>query len=237
MDPSLLVPILGLLLVKEAGLPIPIPGDLLVLGAGVSVAGRGPDAVAVLLAILLAGYLGGSLQFAFVRGAMRRPLLALLERFGVPRSRLDALAVWLARKGSRGVALARMTPGVRIGAIAASGLAALRFPVFVQGLVAGNAVFVGGHFLLGYAAGPAAEGLIGRAGGLGIGLPLLVALAAAGAVGWPLIQRRTARGASAGASADIGEPAGGAYEAWADAACPACLALTVARQAISGGAP
>jgi hypothetical protein len=57
----------GLLFVKEAGVPIPIPGDLLVLGAGVATAGNPATAVVALVAILIAGFVGGS-----PRGA-RRP--------------------------------------------------------------------------------------------------------------------------------------------------------------------
>ena len=41
VDAAALVPLLVLLLVKEAGVPVPVPGDLLVLGAGVAAAGRG----------------------------------------------------------------------------------------------------------------------------------------------------------------------------------------------------
>ena len=127
--------LVGLLLVKEAGVPVPVPGDLLVLGAGIAAAGAGIAAGAgatipapiLLAAILAAGFVGGSVQFALVRGAFRDPLLRLLTRFGVPRDRLDGLAGWLRQRGAVGVAVARATPGVRVGAAAASGLAALPF--------------------------------------------------------------------------------------------------------------
>ena len=214
MDAVALVTLLVVLLVKEIGVPIPVPGDLLVITAGVAASGQGIIAVAVLIGILLAGYVGGSVQFVLVRGVMRERLLALFARMGVPRASLDRLADRLARHGSRGVAVARMTPGVRIGAIAASGLAALRFPVFAGGLVAGNAVFVGGHFLLGYAVGMPALELIGRAGGVLIGAAFLGILAVGGAIGWTRLRP------SRRSPAD-----GSGLPAWADAACPACLAV------------
>jgi membrane protein DedA with SNARE-associated domain len=225
MDIASLITLLALLLVKEAGVPIPVPGDLLVLGAGIAAAGRGLDALAELVAILLVGYVGGGLQFSLVRGTLRRPLLRILARVGVPPSRLDALAGWLKVRGSRGVALARMTPGLRIGAIAASGLAALRFPVFMRGLAAGNAVFVGGHFLLGFAVGAPALRLLSGAGGLAPAAALTLLVAAAGAAGWRRLARR-GRAASA-EPAPISEPAGTGYGDWADAACPACLAFAL----------
>src|SRR2546423_3188935 len=93
--------LLGLLFVKEAGVPIPVPGDLLVLGAGVATASQPALAAAVLAAILVAGYAGGGLQFGLVRGALRRVILGAMARFGIPRSRIDTIAARLSRHGAR----------------------------------------------------------------------------------------------------------------------------------------
>jgi hypothetical protein len=118
-----------------------------------------------------------------------------------------------------------MTPGLRVGAIAASGLAALRFPVFMRGLAAGNGVFVGGHFLLGYAVGEPALRLLSDAGGLAPAVALTLLVAAAGALAWRRLGRRAR--AVPTKPAQIGGPAGGGYGDWAEAACPACLALAL----------
>ena len=228
MDLAPVAGLVGLLFVKEAGVPIPIPGDLLVLGAGVAASGSGAAAPFELAAILVAGFLGGSLQFLLVRGAFRRPLLRVLARFGVSEERLERLADWLRRRGVRGVAVARATPGLRVGAITASGIAALPFPVFVAGLVAGNTVFVGGHFALGYLVGAPALELIKAAGGVAIAVVVFVALAALGAAGWASLRRRRAQ-SGAGAT-DL--PGAGA---WAEAACPACLLVTIGARAFEPG--
>ena len=127
----------------------------------------------------------------------------------------------------RGVAMARVTPGVRVGAIAASGLAALPMSVFLPGLVAGNALFVGGHFALGYMVGPTAIDLVAGGGVVAAGLVAFVALAAAGAVGWSVLRRRRMQAVGATTGQGAG---GGGFTAWADAACPACLALAVLDQ-------
>jgi len=159
----------ALLFVKEAGVPIPIPGDLLVIGAGVASAGNPVAALVTLAVILVAGYVGGSLQFVLARRALRKPLVALLTRVGVSRARIDALADRLQRGGARGVAIARATPGVRVPAIAASGIAALKMRDFEPGLVVGNTLFVGAHFALGYVVGVPAVSFI-----QGVGTPLAV---------------------------------------------------------------
>jgi membrane-associated protein len=220
VDLGPLLGLVGLLFIKEAGVPIPIPGDLLVLGAGVAAATNGASASLVLAAILIAGFVGGSLQFLLVRGALRGPLLALAARVGVSRERLDRLADWLRRRGIRGVAVARVTPGLRIGAISASGLAALPFPVFLGGLVAGNTLFVGGHFLLGFVVGAPALALVASEGGVAVGVVLVVVLAALGAAGWAWLRRRR----RAAAVSIEGLPSVGA---WTEAACPACLAISL----------
>jgi membrane-associated protein len=215
MEPIALIGLVLLLLVKEVGVPIPVPGDLVVIGAGAALAPDPPLALLGLALILVAGYLGGTAQFGLMRGAVRRPLLALLARVGVPAKRVEALAERLRRSGARGVAVARMTPGIRVGAIAASGLADLRTLTFVRGLVIGNTVFVTAHYALGFALGASAVGAIGQAGGSA--MPILIGvvlLAVLGALGWGMLRRR--RGRIVG-PVEMG--------AWADAACPACLVL------------
>jgi membrane protein DedA with SNARE-associated domain len=210
--------IAGLLFVKETGVPIPVPGDLVVLTAGVAAAGGSIDPVVGLVVIVTAGIAGGIVQFGLVRGPGRALLLGVLRRVGVPTARIDALAARLGRRGATGVAVARMTPGVRVVAIAAAAIAALGFGRFAAGLTVGNAVFVGGHFALGYVVGKPAIAVVSGAAGAAA---VVVGLAALGGVGWWLIaQRRRAGRGSLPASPDVAS--------WADAACPACLVLAVA---------
>jgi membrane protein DedA with SNARE-associated domain len=215
VEPLALAGLVGLLLVKEAGVPVPIPGDLLVVGAGAALAGEGPAAIGGLALILAAGFVGGTVQFGLLRGAVRGPMLRLLERVGIGADRIESLAARLRRTGSRGVAVSRMTPGVRVASIAACGLSGLPLGVFVAGLVIGNTVFVTAHFVLGYALGASAEGLIGQAGSFL--LPVMAGgalLATMGAIGWWLLRRR----------GPLADPLASAAS-WADAACPACLAV------------
>jgi len=209
----------ALLFVKEVGVPIPVPGDLLVLGAGVATAGDPPAAVALLAIVLFAGYAGGTIQFLLARAALRRVLISLLVRFGVPRERIEGLADRLRRGGTRSVAIARATPGVRVPAIAASGLAELPMRSFGPGLVIGNTLFVGAHFLLGFVVGLPAVALIQGAAPLAI--VVFVGLAVVGAIGWLVVRRRRQSPSSSGSTADAG------FAAWADAACPACLTMAL----------
>lgn len=210
-----LLGLFGVLFLKEAGVPVPVPGDLLVLATGAAAAHGDVDPILAITAVLLAGYLGGSVQFALLRGGLRRPFLALLERFGLTRERVERHAERLRERGSRGVAISRATPGVRVIAVAASALAALPFARFLAGLVIGNTAFVGLHFLLGFVIGPAAVSAVASFGLATTGLG--VALAIIGVAGWWWLRRRRARRPADEAQA--------AYVDWADATCPVCLTL------------
>lgn len=210
-----LLAVVGLILIKEAGLPVPVPGDLIVIGAGVAASRGDLDPSSTLALIVLASIVGGIVQYALVRSIARPVLLRILGRV-TSADRLDRQTERLRRGGARSVAVARSTPGVRIVAIAASALAAIPLVAFVTGLAIGNALFIAAHFGLGFVLGEPILAAVG--GALG---PLAIAgvlLALVGVVAWLVISRRRGR-SMATAPASIA--------AWADACCPACLSLAV----------
>jgi membrane-associated protein len=213
MPPELapLIAIVGLILVKEAGLPIPVPGDLVVIGAGVAASRGELDPLVAVVAIVLASIVGGIVQYGLLRSVARPVLLRLLGRVG-SAERVDRQTERLRRGGAKSVALARSTPGVRIVAIAASALAGVPVPAFIAGLTLGNAFFIAAHFGLGYVVGEPVVAIVGGAlGPLAIGA---VGLALVGAVGWIVLGRLRGRRATSPLPMVV---------AWADACCPACL--------------
>jgi len=215
-DAAPLLAIAGLILVKEIGVPVPVPGDLVVLGAGVAAARGDLDPGLALVALIVASIIGGAVQFGLLRSVARPAMLRLLGRLGA-RDRVELQTERLRRRGSGGVALARVTPGVRIVAIAASAIAGLPAPAFLAGLIVGNGLFIAAHFGLGFVIGEPVVRIVG--GALG---PLALAglgLAAIGLAGWVLLRRRRGEPPSDRAAQ---------LAAWADACCPACLTLAVA---------
>jgi len=192
--------------------PLPVPGDLLIIGAGATLAGDAPSAITVLAIILVAGFVGASAQFFVLGTALRRPLLAALGRLGIGEERLGGLSDRFRSGGSVSIAITRMTPGVRIAVIPAAAVARLPFMVFLPGIVAGNAVFVTAHFGVGFLFGAYAKDLIERFGWTAIAIVAVLAVLAI--AGWLIIRRRRA----AEAQTD-------AYECWADCSCPACVAI------------
>ena len=215
-----LIAIVGLILVKEAGVPVPVPGDLIVIGAGVAASRGDLDAPSALALIVVASIVGGAVQYGLIRSVARPLLLRLLGRV-TSAERLDQQTDRLRRGGARSVALARSTPGVRIVAVAASALAAIPPVAFIGGLAIGNALFIAAHFGLGYILG---EPLLAAVGGaLGPLAAVGVVVAGIGAIAWFVIFRGRP---GAGSAAPTVVPT---IAAWADACCPACLALAVVR--------
>lgn len=71
MDLPALLFLAAVLAIKEAGLPIPVPGDLLVIGAGVAATRGGLPVVAIVVVLVAATVVGGVVQFVLVRGRAR----------------------------------------------------------------------------------------------------------------------------------------------------------------------
>lgn len=208
--------------VKAAGVPIPIPGDLVVLATAARAAdgklALGPAYVALLLALLL----GGSAQFALVRGPGRGVIDHFGRFVGLTPARLEAAAGVARRGGLTAVSLAIFTPGLRAVVVAACGLAALPLRTFLPGLAVGNAANLALHFAIGYLGWPVVAGLAqGLSPTLAIGAAL--AILASGLGVWILVRRRQRPDASPG------EVAADALASWHEATCPACLAVGALR--------
>jgi membrane protein DedA with SNARE-associated domain len=193
----------GLLLAMEAGVPVPVPADLVILLLGERVSAGAVPLWLALVVLELVAVAGTAALFLLARG----PAAAVLERAG-PRvgltgARLARATALLERRGAAALATGRCTPGLRTVTAVAAASAGLRPGLALPALVLGSSLFLQAHFLLGLALGPAARDLLE-----GARLPLLLALAVAlaVAVAWLLRRRRLAAG-----------------RVLAEGCCPACL--------------
>ena len=197
---------LGLLLPMEAGVPIPVPADLVMLLVGERVAaGRFPLWAAV-LALEVVAVLGTAALFVAARG----PGHALVERFGtrigLTPDRMDRATATVERRGRAALVVGRATPGVRTVTVIAAGASGVKPRRAIPALALGASVFLQLHLVLGYFLGPAARDALDHARGPAIAVFGGLVLAAAAF----LLVRRGRRG-------------GG--QAFAEAACPLCLTL------------
>jgi membrane-associated protein len=206
-----------LILIKEIGVPVPVPGDLLIIGAGAATARGDAPPIVLLAALIGASVVGGAIQFGLLRSVASGTVLRLLSRVA-GEERIAAQATRLRNAGARGVALVRMTPGVRIPSIPACAVAAVPVPAFIAGLAVGNGVFIAAHFGLGFVAGEAVVSTVSEF--LGPIAIAIVVLAIIGAVGWAVLMRRRRQDDERHLLETEGR--------WADACCPVCLGAAAA---------
>ena len=195
-----------LLAAMEAGVPIPVPSDalILVLGERTS-AGRFP-LLLVVVALELVAAVGTAVLFYGVRGPGRAVLDRVGPRVGLTAERLARATGLIDRRGTGALLVGRATPGLRTVTVVAAGSSSLAARRALPPLVLGSSVFVQLHLVLGYVLGPAARDALDRA--KGPTLAVLLAVGVAGVAYW-LWRRGARRGAQAAG----------------EACCPACLAL------------
>lgn len=198
----------GVLLV-EGGVPVPVPADLLVLLTGERAAAGAIPLWLAALVLEVVAVAGTAALFLATRGPARVVLQRLVDRVGIRARRLFDAARRAEERRPVALAVGRATPGLRTLTVVIAALAGVRPRVALPALVAGSTVFLQGHLLLGWALGPVAETLLSKAR-VAV-LVVLVALLLAAAAVW---LRRRGR--------EVGE------RGFAEASCPACIALAAA---------
>ncbi|MBM2810749.1 MAG: associated Golgi protein [Chloroflexi bacterium] len=210
-----LIAIFTVMLLKEAGLPVPVPSDLIMITAGVQAATGAFSLWQLGVALLVAIFVGGTIQYFLARNLGRQAIYRVGRLVGLTAARLDGAIGRLQRRGPVAIFVGLNLPGARAGIVVAAGLARLAYAVFAPWMVAGSAVFYGWHIALGYLVGPSATTLL-ESVHLPI-VPVIAALAVVGLGGWLVLRRRRS---------DIAESSTlDSLYSWSEAACPACLAV------------
>src|SRR5437879_1192172 len=198
----------AIMLLKAAGVPVPIPGDVILLATAARAAEGKVLVWLAFGALLLALLVGGALQFYLARGPARRLVVKYGQRVGLTEQRLDRVAASARRGGLLGIGLAVLTPGVRSAVIPACGLSGVPLRLFLPGLALGSAIDLALHFAIGYAGSSILATIVQPSPVLLVGLLAIVGLGA-----WLVIARRRKA------------PSEVALSAWVQATCPVCLVL------------
>jgi membrane protein DedA with SNARE-associated domain len=205
---------LALLLPMEAGVPIPIPADLVMFTVGErAAAGAFPLWLAV-AGFEVVSIIGTTVLFLACRGPAHR----LVTRFGLSQARVSRGAAVVERRGRSALAIGRGTPGLRTVTVLAAAASGLGWRRALPALILGSSVFLQLHLVLGLLLGPLADQAFDAAKG-----PALLALAAC--VAGAFVFWRVRRGRRGGA------------EAWAEAACPVCVGLGIISDRVPALAP
>ena len=198
----------AVMLVKAIGIPIPIPGDVIMLATAARAAEGKVLLWLAFVGLLAALVLGGTLQFLLARGPARSVVIRYGNRLGLTEARLDQASARMRKGGLLAVGVAVLTPGVRTAVIPASGLASIPIRIFLPGLALGSAVDLALHFAIGFAGSSILATIVQPAP-----IAVIAVLAVIGLAAWLLLARR--RRASAAT----------AVNAWAQATCPVCLVV------------
>ena len=204
---------LVVLLPMEAGVPIPLPADLVMFTVGERVAaGKFPLWLAVggfeVIAVV-----GTTALFIASRGPAHRIIARFGPRLGLTQARVGRAAAFAETRGRPGLALGRGTPGLRTITVIAAGVSGLSWRRALPALILGSSVFLQVHLVLGLLLGPLAVRAFDQA--KGPALAALAALVAGTLIFWRARRRKRA-----------------APGAWMEATCPACIGVTLLAQRV-----
>lgn len=119
-----------LLFLEEAGIPLPVPGDVLVAWAG----SRHTHSLGYTLSVLMACSVGVFLGSSLLYTVMRRRGRPLLERYGryvhLSERRLNRMERWFRRHGVLAILCGRMIPGLRMPTTVMAGLSDVPYRVY-----------------------------------------------------------------------------------------------------------
>src|SRR5579872_111748 len=138
------------LALEEGGLPIPVPGDFLMLAFGV----RAREGSIVLWQVIAAMEVGTIVGSSLLYVLARRHGRGLVERIGpfvgIGQAQLDRAERQLRRRGAVAVVLGRLLPGMRILTAIACGIFRVPYRVFLPAMSVGSLVYIVGYTMLGY---------------------------------------------------------------------------------------
>jgi membrane protein DedA with SNARE-associated domain len=156
LDAHPLIIIAALIFIEELGVPSPVPGDLMMLLAGVEVAQHRQHLWVVLLVQELATVAGASMLFLASR-RVGRPFVMRYGRFiHLTPERLGRVETAVRRYGPWSVVAGRLIPGLRIITPIAVGVLDEPFLIFLPALAFGGFLYILALTLTGVAFGPVA---------------------------------------------------------------------------------
>jgi membrane-associated protein len=140
--------------IEEAGIPLPVPGDLLIAYFGWR-AGRDPIEVAqVILTCALASTAGTQAPYWLARRFGHRVAEGAAFWLDIDPRAVDSLLKRVERNGFRGVLIARLIPGLRVAVSLVAGTAGVPPLRFAGAVFAAAAIYWTGWVLLGVFVGP-----------------------------------------------------------------------------------
>ena len=189
------------ILIEESGIPIPVPGDTLVMLAGTQTPHTIGHTLAVVGVSSLAVFLGSSVLFTLVhRGG--RPLLQIWQICTLERAAPGSDGTWFASRGRGAVIVGRLIPGLRIPTTIMAGISGIAYSEFALTAAIAAVVWSAFYYALGTVLGRTAPLVVAVVADvlddvprwlLVLAILILLASAGWGATTWRIRQLRLRR--------------------------------------------
>jgi membrane protein DedA with SNARE-associated domain len=200
---------LAQLVPMEAGVPIPLPADLVMFAVGERVAAGAFPLWLAVVGFEVVAIVGTTALFAACRGPAHRVIARFGPRLGLTRARVSRMAAYVEARGLPVLAAGRGTPGLRTLTVVAAGASGLNARRALPALIIGSSLFLQLHLVLGLLLGPLADRAFDRAKGPALAATAVLVVAVV--VFWRVRRRRRAA----------------APAAWMEASCPACIGVSL----------
>jgi len=179
--------------VEEAGVPLPVPGDLIIAFYGWRASGDVLELAQVIVVCALASTAGTVVPFLLARRFGEGVANRLAGWLDVDQRRVDALMRRVERSGFAGVLVGRLIPGLRVAVSLVAGTARVPLAEFSPAVFVAASIYWTGWVTLGAIVGPRVEDVVSPAYlGIVVALiPIVLVGAFAGRFIWARARRRS----------------------------------------------
>lgn len=139
-----------IIFIEEAGIPLPVPGDVFIALAGASALLGKTTFLGVVSTVFLATISGASVLY-FASNKLGRPLFLKVTHFlRIKEKDIRRAQEWFGERGGWAIVAGRLTPGFRTLTSIASGIMNFPYLVFVSYTAVATLIWGTIYFLLGY---------------------------------------------------------------------------------------
>lgn len=140
-----------LLFLEEGGIPLPAPGDTVILLAGAQI-GRGQASIPIVVfLVVLATLLGSSVLYWISRLGGMPVVLRVCQVLHIKEERLDKLGAWIRRHRGVAIVFGRLTPGLRTITTIAAGVFQVNYTAFLAYTALSATIWAAVYIILGAA--------------------------------------------------------------------------------------
>jgi len=140
--------------IEEAGVPLPVPGDLVIAFYGWRAAGEPAEIARTILTCALASTVGTQIPYWLARRFGSRVVERVSFWLDIDMSTVDRLLTWVDRHAFLAVLGARLIPGFRAAVSLVAGTARVPAPLYTGAVFVAGAIYWTLWVLIGAALGP-----------------------------------------------------------------------------------